>query len=370
MRLAGYCHTAGYVVAAAAVRAALDPVLGDKAPLLVFPAAVAASAWRSGYAAGFFATGLSLPLGMWWFAPGDLLSALRAPGEVARAWLFIGEGVLLTVLTGALQERRSELQQLVRSEREARAAAELALKQRDHLLAIASHELRTPLNVILGWSSQLRRVELPPGHQRAVEAIYRNARAQASVVEDLLDAAMAFAGVMTIDREPVDVAQVAADAAASVRRHAEDKGVGVTIDAEALPRYVVGDGRRLTQAIQKVAENAVKFTPPGGTVRISTRTIGQHFEVRVEDSGVGIAPEFLPRLFQRFTQQDQTGTRAHGGLGLGLAIVKEVVERHGGTVSASSPGIGCGAVFTLTFPIALRAVTVAPEPAVVLTSAS
>jgi len=364
VKAADYARITGIVLAAAGLRFLLDVELGDKALLLVFPAAVAASAWVAGYSGGLFATGLSLAIGVAMFGgEGSFLSSLRAPGEIARAWLFIGQGVLISSLTGALRESRHDLERLVVSEREARGAAELAMRQRDHLLAIASHELRTPLNVILGWSSHLHRRDLPPQQQRkAIEIIHRNAQAEATIVEDLLDAAATFAGVVTIDRAPVDLVQLVHDVVEAVQPAAKDKGVMFAVDTERLPRYLIGDSRRLRQAIQKVAENAVKFTPAGGAVRVRSRTVGQALEVTVEDTGVGITADFMSRVFDRFTQQDQTPTRTHGGLGLGLAIARDVVERHGGRIDVTSAGPGRGASFTMTFPIVLRAITEAPHP--------
>jgi signal transduction histidine kinase len=350
-----------FVLSAALVRSALDVFLDDKATLLVFPAAVAVAAWLGGYSGGLLATGLSALVGTWRFTAEGFPHGLAMPGEAERTWLFIGQGVLITLVVGALVESRQALRQAVMAERDAREATAAAIRQRDHLLAIASHELRTPLNVILGWSAQLRKADLPPQHRRAIEIIHRNAQAEAGVVEDLLDAATGYAGELVISRETFDISTLVGSVVERVRRLAHDQRVQLATELEEAPRYVLGDPRRLHQAMFKVAQNAVQFTPAGGTVHVRTHTRGQVLEFSVEDSGVGIAPELLPHIFERFGRLP-TAKPGDRGLGLSLSIVKDIVEQHGGTVRAASAGVGRGATFTLTCPIALRAVTAAAEP--------
>jgi signal transduction histidine kinase len=230
------------------------------------------------------------------------------------------------------------------------------------LLAIASHELRTPLNVVLGLSAQLKRADLAPQHRRAIDTIHRNALAEANVIEDLLDAATGYAGELVINRSVFDLSALVASVAERMRDVTEQHGVALVTDLDPSPRYVLGDERRFQQALDKVTHNAVKFTPAGGTVRVCSRTRGQVLAIQVDDSGVGIAPDLLPHIFDRFPRRGMNSQDGRGGLGLSLSIVKDIVERHGGAVTAASEGVGCGATFTLTCPIALRAVTAAPEP--------
>ena len=362
MRVRDYVRIIALVFAAAGIRAAVSPWLEDKATLLVFPATVTVAAWMCGFAGGLFATGLSVAIATWVFTPAGFPHGLTAPGEVTRAWLFVGQGLLITAITGALVESRRALQQAVSDERRAREAVTTAIQQRDHLLAIASHELRTPLNVILGWSSQLTRTHLSPQQRRAVEAIHRNALAEARVVEDLLDAATAFAGELVLEHAALDLLAVARDVVDAMAPAAERKGVHLVANLEDRSRYLVGDERRLRQALFKVVENAVKFTPGGGSVWLRTRTIDHTLEIEIEDSGVGIPRELLPHVFDPFKHQHFPGRREHGGLGVSLSIVKDIVDRHGGTVTAESAGVGQGAMFRFTFPVVLRAVTPAPEP--------
>jgi signal transduction histidine kinase len=353
-----YLWIAAIVLAAAAIRQPLDSFLADKATLLAFPAAIAGAAWLGGYAGGFFATGLSVLVGTVLFAPGGLPAGLSAPGEVARAWLFIAQGLLITGVVGALVEGRQSLRNAIAAERLAHKATAAAIQQRDHVLAIASHELRTPLNVILGWSTQLRRMDLPPSQRRAIEIIHRNAQAEANVIEDLLDAATGYAGELVVDRAAFDLSALVHTVAERAQALATERGVQMQLELEDRPRYVLGDQRRFQHALYKIVQNAVKFTPVGGTVSIRSHTRAHALEIVVEDSGVGIAPEMLPHVFDRFRVRGAQGRGEYAsGLGLSLSIAKDLIERHGGTVSAASAGVGRGASFTVTCPIALQAVT-------------
>ena len=189
--------------------------------------------------------------------------------------------------------------------------------------------------------------------RRALEAIERCARSQAQLVEDLLDVSRIITGKLRLDVRPVPLAPVVQAAVEVVRPAAEAKGLELQMVLDAEVGTVTGDPERLKQVVWNLASNAVKFTPKGGRVEVRLERVDGRVEITVRDSGQGIRPEFLPHIFQRFEQADSTSTRAHGGLGLGLAIVRHIVELHGGTVHAESPGEGQGAVFTVALPLAV-----------------
>jgi signal transduction histidine kinase/CheY-like chemotaxis protein len=254
---------------------------------------------------------------------------------------------LIDALLKEAQEARLELAR----EQAARAEAEAANRLKDVFLATLSHELRTPLTAILGWAKLLADGQV--GAEKAAEAfaaIHRNARTQARLIDDLLDVSRVITGKLRIEVVPVNLVAVVAAAAAVVRHSATVKGVELHIrhDAEALT--VNGDPARLQQVVWNLLSNAVKFTPTGGRVEAHVRVAGSQMEVAVIDTGRGIAPEFLPHVFERFRQADMGTTRRHDGLGLGLSIVRHLVELHGGTVEASSAGAGHGSTFTVKLP--------------------
>lgn len=250
------------------------------------------------------------------------------------------------------KKAEKEREELLEAERAARMAAERASRMKDEFLATISHELRTPLNAILGWSQVLR-----SGHprgadlQQGLEVIERNARVQTQIIEDLLDMSRIISGKIRLDVQRVDLLPVIENALETVRPAADARGVRLqpTLDPQAGP--VSGDPSRLQQVFWNLLSNAIKFTPKGGRVQVLLERVNSHVEVSVIDTGVGIDPEFLPRLFERFTQADSSTTRHHGGLGIGLAIVKQLVELHGGTVRAKSAGEGQGATFVVLLPL-------------------
>ncbi|MBA2605082.1 MAG: response regulator [Acidobacteria bacterium] len=246
------------------------------------------------------------------------------------------------------EDRRKDL---LAKEQTARAEAERVIRMKDEFLATLSHELRTPLNAILGWSQLLRRGAIPqteiPG---ALETIDRNARAQAQLIDDLLDMSRIVSGNIRLEMRPLDLEPVVTAAIKSIEPAASAKGIHLEQTLEAPNGRVAGDPVRLQQVFWNLLSNAVKFTPPGGHVRVSLVRRGATLEVAVSDTGAGIAPQFFPDLFQRFRQQDASTTRRHGGLGLGLSIARHLLELHGGSVHASSPGEGQGATFVVTLP--------------------
>jgi len=229
-------------------------------------------------------------------------------------------------------------------------------RMKDEFLATLSHELRTPLNAIVGWAHLLRDGKLDKDTtRRAVETIHRNARSQSQLIADILDVSRIVTGKLRLDLRPVELAPVVEAAVDTMRPTAEAKGVALEAHIEDTPAQVSGDADRLQQVVWNLLSNAIKFTPLGGTVKVRLVREHAHSAILVEDDGVGMPAELIPRIFERFLQGDSTSTRAHGGLGLGLAIVRHIVELHGGTVEASSRGPGLGATFKVSLPvIALR----------------
>jgi signal transduction histidine kinase len=259
-------------------------------------------------------------------------------------------------LTIDLSERKQverAREELLQREQLAREQAEVANRMKDEFVATVSHELRTPLNAILGWARLLREDTLEPEtHARALETIERNAAAQARLVEDLLDVSSIVSGRARLDVRPVrDLAALASAAIDSMRPAASAKGVELRERFADDPGVVLGDPERLQQIVWNLVSNAVKFTPRAGRVEIALERSADHVELRVHDTGEGIAPAFLPHVFDRFRQQDASPSRRHGGAGLGLAIVRHLVELQGGEVRAESAGPGLGATFTARFPL-------------------
>jgi signal transduction histidine kinase/ActR/RegA family two-component response regulator len=240
---------------------------------------------------------------------------------------------------------------LLERESTARTEAEESNRLKDEFLATVSHELRTPLTAILGWSRMLEAGTISdPMAARAIETIRRNAQSQAQIIDDILDVSRVITGKLYLDLHPIDLAPVIEAAINVVRPTAEAKGIRIETEFDAQPTVITGDANRLQQIVWNLLSNAIKFTPSGGSVSLSVHEIGTQVEVRVTDTGQGINRDFLPFVFDRFRQADSTSTRQHGGLGLGLAIARHLVEIHGGTIMAESPGEGKGATFSVRLP--------------------
>jgi signal transduction histidine kinase/ActR/RegA family two-component response regulator len=251
------------------------------------------------------------------------------------------------------QRTEKRLRISLRAEQVARAEAESASRMKDEFLGTVSHELRTPLNAIIGWSHMLLAGKLDEATAvRALEIIDRSAKAQAQLIEDILDVSRVITGKVRLDTVPVDVAAVINLAVESAQLAADSKGIQLEVILDPLARHIVGDFSRLQQVVWNLIGNAIKFTPSGGRVAVRLSRLDRSIEICVSDTGEGINPAFLPFVFDRFRQADGSQTRLHGGVGLGLAIVRHLVELHGGTVLAESPGLGRGATFTITLPIA------------------
>jgi signal transduction histidine kinase len=254
--------------------------------------------------------------------------------------------------TFELESAYREKEELLAREQQARREAEAASKYKDEFLATLSHELRTPLNSILGWTSLLRTGKLDVAMtEQALETIERSTRVQTRLVEDILDVSRVMAGSLQLETEPVDIASIVRASEVAVRPAAEAKNIRIEMDVPEEPCVVRGDVPRLQQVVWNLLSNAIKFSPVGSVVGVQVARSREQVLVTVRDSGEGIAPEFLPHVFDRFRQADSSSTRRHGGLGLGLAVVRMLVEMHGGSVEAQSGGVGQGATFTVTLPL-------------------
>jgi signal transduction histidine kinase len=256
--------------------------------------------------------------------------------------------------SSARERAEAERRKLLVLEQEARREAERQATIRDEFLATLSHELRTPLNAILGWA-QIAQADLGDGERirQAVGVIERNARLQAQMIADLLDMSRILAGNMRLQVQPVDLVAVVNAALEAVQPAADAKSIEIQSVVEPIGDTVHGDPARLQQVVWNLLANAIKFTPRDGHVHIVVARADSHVEIRVSDTGEGIAAEFLPKVFERFRQADASAARMHGGLGLGLAVVKQLVELHGGKVAAASDGLGRGSMFTVELPVAI-----------------
>ncbi|MDB4991723.1 MAG: two-component hybrid sensor and regulator [Myxococcaceae bacterium] len=269
-------------------------------------------------------------------------------GIAAQAAIAVDNARLYEQATRAADERA----RLLEAERAARAEVERVSLIKDEFLATLSHELRTPLNAVLGWSQVLLSSAAQDTRgRRGLEAIARNARAQAQLIEDLLDMNRIVSGKLRLDMQRTELAPVIEAALDSVQPSADAKSIVIrkTIDPQAGP--VFGDPHRLQQVFWNLLSNAVKFTPGGGHIDVLLQRVDSHIQITIHDSGIGVDAGFLPYLFERFRQADSSITRKYGGLCLGLSIVKQLVELHGGSIHAASPGPGQGATFVVCLPL-------------------
>ena len=281
--------------------------------------------------------------------------AVAAIARGASDYLIKGEApaaLLERSIRYAIERKRNEngRLELVKAQVE-REEAEAANAAKDQFLATISHELRTPLNAIMGWTSLVRGGELDAETtEQALEVIERNARVQAQLIEDLLDVSRIISGNFRLEFGEIDLCGIARSTALTFQPQIKEKQLDLQMNLHPVPE-LCGDPTRLQQVVWNLLSNAIKFTPAQGQVRVDTQQIGDRVTLEVSDSGQGIAPEFLPHIFERFRQADGSTTRRHGGLGLGLAIVRHIVELHHGTVSVRSAGLGQGTTFLVTLPI-------------------
>lgn len=281
---------------------------------------------------------------------------MRDQGQIYRDER--GRTVRIVGVVQDITERKhseAEHERLLQRERTARAEAEAATHAKDEFLAVVSHELRAPLNAMLGWAKILKSGKYKPDiFEHAIDVIERSARSQQQLIEDLLDSARIISGKMRLEMLPADLTVVIKDALDIMRPAAEAKGIKLDAVFLAEADVITGDPQRLQQVVWNLLSNAVKFTPVGGKVTVKLERVDPYLQLTVSDTGKGINRDYLPYVFDRFNQADNSNTRRHSGLGLGLALVRHLVELHGGTVSVDSPGEGLGTVFTINLP--LRAV--------------
>lgn len=271
-------------------------------------------------------------------------------------------GVAIDV-TDRVQSEKDRIS-LLEKEKRMRAEAERISRSKDDFLALLSHELRTPMTAMIGWTWLLRAKDLgTKDFNMAVDTIERNMKAQAQIIEDLLDISHISSGKMRIESVRVDLRNILRSAVDIVMPAAEARSISVHLDDDLPALEVSGDPERLQQAVWNLMSNAVKFTPESGKVRISLKRMGNTADISIRDNGLGIALDYLPHVFEMFTQQEDTMTREHRGLGLGLAIIKHIVEMHGGTVSVHSEGEGKGSEFMISLPLLSRKKKEASGPA-------
>ncbi len=267
------------------------------------------------------------------------------------ALALVAQGVALSMRRYEAEEERAEL---LRVAERAREVAEMANRAKDEFIATVSHELRTPLNAILGWARLLETGDLTKTEVlEAADVIERNVRAQAQLIDDLLDVSRITSGKLRLDLQTVDLPELVREAVSIIAPTATAKSIELdcVLDPDAGP--VSGDADRLQQIVWNLLTNAVKFTSKGGNVQVRLIRAASHVELTVIDDGQGMSADFLPHVFERFTQADSTNTRTHGGLGLGLAITRHLVEAHGGWIRAFSDGPGTGATFSVHLPIVI-----------------
>lgn len=261
---------------------------------------------------------------------------------------------LIATVNALLRIRQAEAKytELLCKEQAARKQAEAANRMKDEFLAVVSHELRSPLNAMLGWARLLRTRKLDEAKRdRALETIERNAMLQTKLIEDLLDISRIIQGKLRLNIRPVQLVIPIEAAIDTVCLAAEAKAIRIACVLDTTVGLVLGDSDRLQQILWNLLSNAIKFTPLGGCVEIQLKQLDSYAQIQVSDTGAGISPDFLPYVFDRFSQADGSMTRSYSGLGLGLAIVRQLVELHGGTVQAESPGEGQGCTFTVKLPL-------------------
>jgi light-regulated signal transduction histidine kinase (bacteriophytochrome)/CheY-like chemotaxis protein len=260
---------------------------------------------------------------------------------------------LLAAAHSDLRLASEEREKALDSERLARLESERLHRMKDEFVATLSHELRTPLNAILGWAQLLKREpELRSHMSEGLDVIERNARAQAKIVEDLLDISRIISGKVRLDLQDTNLPSIVEAAISTIALAAEAKGVRIEKIIDSLRGVqTTGDPQRLQQIVWNLLSNAVKFTPRGGKVQVILERVASHVELTIADTGKGIDSKFLPYVFDRFRQAEAATNRHHGGLGLGLSIVRNLVELHGGTVRAHSRGLDQGSTFVISLPV-------------------
>lgn len=266
--------------------------------------------------------------------------------------IFKPEHIIALEMVANLAAVAIENVRLLESEAYARQAAEMANHAKDEFIAVVSHELRSPLNAMLGWARILQNKKVQDVNiDQAVETIIRNARTQSKLIEDLLDTARISSGKLRLEMQPVKLLQIVEAVLDISKPAAEAKEITIKENFDSNMDFIRGDADRIQQIIGNLLSNAIKFTPKGGNIEVKIQSQETNALIVIKDSGTGISPEFLPHIFEQFSQSDPASTRRHGGLGLGLALARKLVEMHGGTISAESEGLGKGATFTVSLPL-------------------
>jgi signal transduction histidine kinase/CheY-like chemotaxis protein len=329
------------------VDATTAAALDDVSKFVLLGTAVLASAWFAGTGPALAAAVIGAALG-WVGVGNEPRTAMQVATHLA---LFIIQSLLLTAVVSELRAARRSAEQQTRVADAARRDGEAANRMKDEFLATVSHELRTPLNAVLGWVHLLRTGKLDRDMSiRGLETIERNARLQAQLTGDLLEVSKALTGELQLESRPTTVNEAARQAGAAVESAARAKNVSLDLSIPQSQVVVLGDATRLRQMVWHLLSNAIKFTPRGGTVSIVITVESNEAVITVTDSGPGIDPDFLPRIFDRFTQADPSPTRVSGGLGVGLALVRQLVELHGGSIEARNRPDTSGAIFIIRLP--------------------
>ena len=319
-------------------------VVDEGGLFLLLSIAVLGSAWFAGTGSALSVTVLGAVLGSM------VAGRSESPAVQTHLALFVGQGLLLTGLVAELRRVRHSAEREAKLANAARAESEAAGRMKDEFLGTISHELRTPLNAVLGWLHLIKTGKLDEATRtRGFESIERNVRLQAQLTGDLLDVSKALTGRLSLDVRSVSLKTVLAEAVSQVTGAATAKEVRLDVVTGPGPLVVRGDANRLRQAVWHLLANAIKFTPRGGCINVALESNEQAC-LTVRDTGPGIDPAFLPRIFERFTQADSSPTRASGGLGVGLSLVRELVERHGGEILVANNEHG-GALFTIRLPL-------------------
>ena len=345
---------------------AADTIIDEGGLFLLLSSVVLGSAWFAGTGSALSVTVLGAVLG-------SLVAGQRGePSVETHLALFVGQGLLLTALVAELRRARRAAERDASLAQAAQAESEAASRLKDEFLGTVSHELRTPLNAVLGWLHLIKTGTLDDETaRRGFETIERNVRLQAQLTGDLLDVSKALTGRLRLDADAVSLKTAVTDAVSQVTTAATAKDVAINVTQSAGPVVVRGDANRLRQVVWHLLANAIKFTPRGGSVDVELESNSEAC-VTVRDTGPGIAPAFLPMIFDRFTQADSSPTRATGGLGVGLSLVREIVERHGGEIEVRNASTG-GAMFIVRLPLHhgdQEKATAAPAPAAVAATVS
>ncbi len=341
-----YAIVAGSVVAATGISLLVRPLTHAPASPL-FVAAVMVSAWLGGLGPGLAATALAV------VALDGLMSPSFVLNEdvVARLAVFTLAALFVSTLDSARRRAQAGQAEALALEREARAEAEAATRAKDEFVTMVAHELRTPLTAIAGWAAALHSEKLRPEQRaRALAAIKRSVALQGRVVEDLVDLSRVARGRLTLQVAPVDLRAVVEATGEAFMAIAASRGVKLAIRVGPAGPVVVGDAARLQQVISNLIGNAVRYSPPEGTIHIELDATDGHARIAVRDEGSGISAALLPHVFERYRQG--AGEAEQAGLGLGLAIVRALVELHHGRVEATSAGVGQGATFMVCLPLA------------------